>query len=81
MFGEVICKIIRTFFPVLKELFLGNSVLYPVKAHVNSFGLALFDGAVDEDDCSGIVCDDMCRQLWVPPSPREFFESGLHQPY
>jgi hypothetical protein len=34
---------------------LGNAIPYPIVVHVNGFGEALFDGAVGDSSCSGVV--------------------------
>ena len=37
MLGDIVGRIILTWAPVDQELFLGHSVLDPMKTHVNSF--------------------------------------------
>ncbi len=47
MIGEVICKIGVAGLPIDMQLFLFDSVLYPVESHVHGAGSALLDGVVD----------------------------------
>ena len=47
------------------ELALGNAVLEPVEAHVNGFGLILFDGVVEDTIGRAVVGSDRGRGLFV----------------
>ena len=46
MLGNIDGRITLTWAPVDQELFLGHSILDPVKAHIYSFGMLLFHGGV-----------------------------------
>jgi len=73
MFGEVIGKIVFALGPVDEELALADAIADPVKAHVDGFGPALFDGVVGNAGGTGIVGIDPGGCLRVP----EFFEGDL----
>jgi hypothetical protein len=55
MFGEVIGSIVEAFAPVNEEHAIFDAVFYPVKAHVDGFGLALFYIGVGDTGSDGIV--------------------------
>ena len=44
--GEAIGKIFGALAPAHQKLFLGDSVLHPAEARVDSFGAALLDGSI-----------------------------------
>ena len=55
MLGEIIGIILLARAPVDQKLTLVNSVPDPIEAHVNCFGLALFDFVEGQADCHFIV--------------------------
>ena len=55
MFGEVIREVGRAFLPIDMKLALGDSVLDPIKSHVDCLGSTLLDGFVGESFSEGIV--------------------------
>ena len=63
MLGEVISQIVTAFAPVDVELALDRTVLEPIKAHVDVFGAALFDGVIDDSGGTTVVNLEGCRWL------------------
>ena len=66
VFGVVVRKVGSSRHPVDEELSLSDSILDPIKAHINGFGSLLFDGLVGKTHCHGIVNLDWSGWLWVP---------------
>ena len=65
VFGEIVCEVVLSFFPVDVELSLANSVSYPVESHINGLGSFLLDCVIDDAFCTGVVCLDRGRWLGV----------------
>ena len=65
VFGVVVGKVGSAGHPVDEELSLSDSILDPIKAHINGFGSLLFDGLVGKTHGHGIVNLDWRGWLWV----------------
>ena len=65
MLGEVVGMVVGTSFPVYKKLPLTHTVADPIKSHVDGFGAALLDGAVDDACGSHVVRLERSGWLWV----------------
>ena len=63
MFSVVICSVRASWSPVDMELFLVYAILYPIKAHVHGFGLALLHLSVGESVGRGVVDLYGCGRL------------------
>jgi hypothetical protein len=68
VFGEVIGKVGFAGLPMDAEVPLADTVAYPIEAHVDSFGSALFDGIVDDAMGAGVIGLDGCWRLEVEAS-------------
>ena len=73
--GEVITKVACPLAPVDCELFLSNSVADPIEAHIDGFGLALFDCVSGNPHRSAVVRDNGRRRLGMP----KFNEGCAHR--
>ena len=65
MFGEIICFVGVTRFPVDAELFLFDSVPQPIISHVDGFGTFLFDGVVHDSIGARVIRLDWSWWLLV----------------
>ena len=65
MLGEVVCHILATLLPIYVKLALLDSVLYPIKAHVNRLGSPLLDSSVAETYSKRIIGLYGCSWLLV----------------
>jgi hypothetical protein len=67
--GEVLHKIVREVFgawsPNYLELSLTGAVSEPVKSHVDGFGVALFDGVIEDSFSAFVVSSNHCGRLIV----------------
>jgi hypothetical protein len=72
VFGEVIGKVGFARLPMDAEVALADTVAYPIEAHVDSFGLALIDGIVDDAMGAGVIDLNGCWRL----RPVHFLEGG-----
>lgn len=66
MLGEIIGTVGFARFPENMELALADSVPYPIKAHVNSFGTLLFDSVISNASGSGVISLERGGWLRVP---------------
>ena len=65
MFGKIVSFVVVPLVPVDLELFLEDTVFYPVKTHVPGLGVFLMDDGLEETDC-GVVVDFVGGgSLWV----------------
>jgi hypothetical protein len=55
MFYEIICYIAFSFLPYHSELAFRNTLAYSKVPHIYGFGSALFDNAVGDSGCGGVV--------------------------
>ena len=53
--GEVICKILRSWTPINNEVFLADSILYPIELHIHCLGFSLFYSSIGDSGGVGIV--------------------------
>jgi hypothetical protein len=65
MLREVVGVGVATATPVDKEFTETDSVLDPVKTHVDSSGLALLDSLVSNTSGTGVVSLDRSSRLWM----------------
>ena len=72
MFCVVVSHVFGTRGPKDVELSLFDTVLYPIKSHVNRFGADLFASFIGNGNGSCVVDLDWSCGLWVA----EFFEGG-----
>jgi hypothetical protein len=63
--GEVVSMVGFSWAPDNLVLALFDAVLEPIKAHVDGFGTALFDGAIEDPLSTFVVCANWCGGLWV----------------
>ena len=56
--GKVISKVLGARTPIHDVVSLADTILYPIKAHVHGFGLALVGGPVGDAGCAGVVSLD-----------------------
>ena len=56
--GKVISEVLRARTPIHDVVSLADTILYPVKAHVHGFGLALAGGPVGDAGGAGVVSLD-----------------------
>ena len=71
-FRLIVCDVGFSWSPKYAELFLVDSVLDPIKTHVDGFGAFLFAGAVGDGDSGGVVY--LYRCWWLGMS--KFFEGS-----
>ena len=64
MLGEVVSMVGFSWAPDNLVLALFDAVLEPVNSHVNGFGMALFDGAIEDPLSTFVVCANWCGGLW-----------------
>ena len=55
VFREVVGQVFRAWCPINVKLFLIDTILQPVEAHVNRLRLTLLDLLVGEADCCGVI--------------------------
>ena len=55
VFREVVGQVFRAWCPINVKLFLVDTILQPVEAHVNRLRLTLLDLLVGETDCCGVI--------------------------
>jgi len=65
VFREVVCQVFRSFLPVDSKLPLMDTIMNPIKSHVNCFQLSLFDLIVYNAVHDCIIHLDGCCWLWV----------------
>ena len=65
MLGEVVCHILATLLPIYVKLALLDSVLYPIKAHVDRLGTPLIDSSVAETSSKQIIGLYVCSWFLV----------------
>ena len=53
MLGEVICKILRSWTPINNEVFLADSILYPIELHIHCLVFSLINSSIG--DSGGVV--------------------------
>ena len=56
--GKVISEVLGARTPIHDVVSLADTILYPIKAHVHGFGLALAGGPVGDAGCAGVVSLD-----------------------
>ena len=56
--GKEISEVLRARTPIHYVVSLADTILYPIKAHVHGFGLALAGGPVGDAGCAGVVSLD-----------------------
>ena len=70
MLGEIVGEVVTSSSPVNDELPLFDSVLDPIKSHVDRLGSALLDGLVYDAGRTSVIGLNRSGSLWVA----EFFE-------
>ena len=68
MLGEVVCNILANLLPIYVILVLLDSVLYPIKAHVDRLGSPFLDSSVAETCSKRIIGLYGCSWLLVAHS-------------